>query len=413
MQVKEGSSFGEMGDLDAENSDLSGLRIDRERRQGPPGRWKRWLHLLWILLPVVAYAGYQIVVARITPSLKVNVDVARYLTGTDAAVELVATGYVVAQVKADVSAKATGLLKMINVEEGDTVVKGDVIAELENNDIMAELEVTRASLKQALADSLAAELNYNRQRELKSRGFTADEFLDNATAAYHKALAGVEAMRASMKVAEVAYENSIIRAPFSGTILIKHADLGEMVAPLAAATSSKAAVVTMADMTSLEVEADVSESNIQKVTVGQPCEIVLDAYPQRKFSGRVKKIVPTADRTRATVLTKIVFNEIDRSVLPEMSARVNFMPTEDKHQVEPATQTLVIKADALTTRDGKQVVFKSDKGYARLTIVIAGRRLGNLVEITSGLSSGDRVILSPAGGLKDGDRVEEVQSQAG
>ncbi len=399
-----------MEEFNARNSDLSALKIDRARKSGPPGRWKRWLHLLWLLAPVVLYFGYQMTLESVTPALKVKTDVAAYLTGTEASVELVATGYVVAQIKADVSSKATGLLKRITVEEGDTVRSGDLIAELENEDIQAELNVVQANLKQAQADSVAAELNYKRQKNLLEKGFTTDEVFESATAGYHRALANVEAMKAAVRAAEVAFDNTIIRAPFTGTILIKNADIGEMVAPFAAAASSKGAVVTMADMTSLEVEADVSESNIQKVIVGAPCEIVLDAYPQVKYPGYVKKIIPTADRTRATVMTKIAFSKIDRRVLPEMSARVNFMPSQKETPASEPTSTLVIKSEAVSQREGQTVAFKIEDGYARQIAVTVGRRLGDVTEIVSGLNAGDKVIMSPPGGLKDGDKIEESQN---
>jgi len=399
-----------MNELNSRDSDLSALKIDRARRSGPPGRWKRWLHLLWLLVPVVIYFGYQMAIKRVTPALKVKVDTVTYLTGTDASVELVATGYVVAQVKADVSSKATGRLKRISVEEGDTVLVGEIIAELDNEDFQAELDMARANLRQAQADSLASELNFNRQKRLLEKGMATEEGVENATAAYHSALANVDAMRARVRAAEVAYENSIIRAPFSGTILTKQADIGEMVAPLAAGTSSRGSVVTMADMTSLEVEADVSEANIQKVIVGRPCQIVLDAYPQVNFAGYVKKIVPTADRTRATVMTRVAFSNIDGRVLPEMSARVSFLPDTSRMEPESPATVVVVASEALTQREGKTVVYKVQENYARQTAVSVGRELDKVKEILSGLAVGDRVILSPPGGLKDGDKIEEVQT---
>ena len=399
-----------MNELNAGNRDLSALKIDRSRRSGVPGRWKRWLHLLWLLVPLVVYVGYQIAIKKVTPALKVKTDVVQYLTGSEASVELVATGYVVAQVKADVSGKATGLLKRIHVVEGDTVVAGEIIAELDNEDVKANLDVAAANLKQAQADSVSTELNFNRQKKLFQDGFAPEESLQDATAAYHRALASVEAMKAQVRAAEVAYEYTIIRAPFTGTVLTKQADIGEMVAPFAAATSSRGSVVTMADMTSLEVEADVSESNIQKVTVGQPCEIVLDAYPQVKYDGHVKKIIPTADRTRATVMTKVAFDKMDSRVLPEMSARVNFLPVKGGSEPAPPTSALVVKADAITQRDGQTVTFKVREGLARLTPVAVGRQLGDVREILNGLQAGDRVILSPPGGLRDGDKIEEAQT---
>ena len=166
----------------------------------------------------------------------------------------------------------------------------------------------------------------------------------------------------------------------------------------------------MADMTSLEVEADVSEANIQKVIVGRPCQIVLDAYPQVNFAGYVKKIVPTADRTRATVMTRVAFSNIDGRVLPEMSARVSFLPDTSRMEPESPATVVVVASEALTQREGKTVVYKVQENYARQTAVSVGRELDKVKEILSGLAVGDRVILSPPGGLKDGDKIEEVQT---
>jgi RND family efflux transporter MFP subunit len=395
-----------MDESNAKNADLSALKIERNPRKGAPGRHKRWLHLLWLLVPVALYFTYQIAIQKVKPAMKVRTATVQMLTGTSSTAELVATGYVVAQVKAAVASKATGRLRVLKVEEGDSIRAGQVIAELDNDDIQADLDLARANLKSSLADSVAAELNLNRQKKLLESGFTTDEVLESATAQFNRAMAEVEAMRASVRSAEVALENTLIRAPFNGTVLTKHADVGEMVAPFASASSSKGAVVTMADMTSLEVEADVSESNIQKVKVGGPCEIVLDAYPEHTYRGYVKKIVPTADRARATVMTKIAFDHIDAQVLPEMSARVNFLPVVTGKESAEVKPVMVVPNEALTMRDGQQVVFKLVDQAALQTPVTIGRKLGDVTEIISGLSMGDVVILSPPGSLISGDKVE-------
>jgi RND family efflux transporter MFP subunit len=394
-----------MNDSNAHKADLSALKIDRTAKVGPPGRWKRWLHLLWLLMPVILYIAYNFGIKEVTPALKVKTARVQMSTGTKALTELVATGYVVAQINADVSSKATGRLKKLKVEEGDNVNNGDIIAELENDDIRAERDLALANLKRSQADSVEATLNYSRQKRLFDAGHISKEVFDAAEAAFRRAAANVEAMEAGAKAAEVALENTIIRAPFAGTVLAKHADVGEMVAPFASASSSRGAVATIADMSSLEVEADVSESNINKVTPKQPCEIVLDAYPDVRFAGHVKKIVPTADRTRATVMTKVAFDNIDSRVLPEMSARVNFLPLNFDSTAE-AQSTKTILRDALTSRDNHQVVFKLINGVAQEATIQIGRQLGNEVEILSGLDVGEEIILAPPGGLKTGDKIE-------
>jgi len=395
-----------MDEQHAKNADLSALKIDRDRKKTAPGRGKRWLHLLWLLVPVMLYFGYQMTIEKVTPAYKVRTAKVAMITGSNAAAELVATGYVVAQVNADVASKATGRLRVLNVEEGDSVRAGEVLAELDNDDIRAEVDLTLANLKRAQADSVAAARNFRRQQELHDRKLISEENFEVATAIYVRAVADVEAMRAAVRSTEVAFENTFIRAPFNGTVLTKHADVGEMVAPFASASSSKGAVVTLADMTSLEVEADVSESNIQKVRVGAPCEIVLDAYPGHTYSGYVKKIVPTADRARATVLTKIAFDKIDARVLPEMSARVNFMPETGKARTEEIAPVMGVPNTAITTRDDQKIAFVVVENIIRQTPITTGRKLGDVTEITAGLKVGDEVVLSPAGGLKSGDKIE-------
>lgn len=395
-----------MSESNAHNSDLSALKIDRNRRDDRPRRGKKWLHLLWLLLPVAVYLIYGYAIKKVTPARTVKVDTVRYLTGSDAVADLVATGYVVAQVKAAVSSKATGRLVALNVEEGDKVKQNEVIARLENDDIIANLELYQAYLKQYQADSLAAYLDYNRQTRLFESGHTTEEVVEQSTARYQKAVANVEAGQAQVRAAEVALENTIIRAPFDGTVLTKTADVGEMVAPMAASASSRGAVVTIADMNSLEVEADVSESNIQKVIVNRPCEIILDAFPSTKYRGYVKKIVPTADRSRATVMVKVAFVDKDDRVLPEMSARVNFLPAEATGEETDTPPVLVVDNDAVVMRGGRRVVFRFENGYARLVNVGLGRELGPVTEITSGLTAGEQVLLEPPGGMADGDKVE-------
>ncbi len=188
----------------------------------------------------------------------------------------------------------------------------------------------------------------------------------------------------------------------------KYADVGEVVAPFGAAANARAAVVTMADLDSLMVEVDVAESNLDKVRLGQPGEISLDAIPDRRFPGQVHMIVPTADRTKATVLTKVKFLESDDRVLPEMSAKVAFLSQPLSPQ-ERSPRLTVPKA-ALVTRDGQTFAFVVDGARAKMVRVQPGPAMGELVEIESGLKEGDRVVLKPPETLKDGSRVKVKES---
>ncbi|MGZ9143833.1 MAG: efflux RND transporter periplasmic adaptor subunit, partial [Candidatus Binatia bacterium] len=196
-------------------------------------------------------------------------------------------------------------------------------------------------------------------------------------------------------------------APFDGTVLKKNADVGEIVAPLAGAASSRAAVVTIADMSSLEVDADVSEANITRVSAEQPCEITLDAYPQQRYPGYVTKIVPTADRAKATVLVKIKFRQYDQKVLPEMSAKIAFLPAGTGSSAAETKALLTVPAAAVATRNGRSVVYQIRDEHAVEVPVTVGQKLAGLVEVQSGLKDGDKVIGKVDDQLKDGAKVTQ------
>ncbi len=395
---------------DRADSDLSSLRIDKDKKFDDAPRSKIWLILVWIAVIAVIVIAYFLLKRKVAPATSVKVGTAEMLTGNAAQADLVATGYVVAQRKAEVASKGTGRLIFLGFDEGDDVSKGQIIASLDNEDIKANLEQAQANLQQAAVDTLDARRNLERQKGLFDRGAIPRSLLEDAETRYQSSLAGHSAAKAALKAAEVALENTYIRAPFDGTILTKNADIGDIVAPFASSASSKGSVVTLADMTSLEVEADVSESYIHKVSVGQRCEIILDAYPGEIYPAKVKKIVPTADRSRATVLTKVTFDKIDDKVLPEMSARVNFFMDSDIKQALPNEGALVIPKEAITTRDDRKVVFVIDGENVRIQDVTLGRELGNVTEIIEGVSRGDRVVLSPPGKMMDGEKIEISKS---
>jgi RND family efflux transporter MFP subunit len=186
------------------------------------------------------------------------------------------------------------------------------------------------------------------------------------------------------------------------------AQAGFMLAPFGAAANARAAVVTMADLNSLMVEVDVAESNLDKVRLGQPCEISLDAIPDRRFTGEVHMIVPTADRTKATVLTKVKFLETDERILPEMSAKVAFL--SQPLDPEARQPRLIIPKGALITREGRTYSFLVTGSRVKLVTVTPGAAMNDLVEIAAGLKEGDRVVLNPPAALKDGSRVKLKES---
>ncbi|MBI1996870.1 MAG: efflux RND transporter periplasmic adaptor subunit, partial [Deltaproteobacteria bacterium] len=305
---------------------------------------------------------------------------------------LTASGYVVARRKAAVASKGTGTLVYLGVEEGDRVKKGQEIARLEDADVLAALQRAKENLRVEEADLKDAKQSLERQRTLVKGGFVAQAEFDTAEARYNRVVASIDAAKSAVKEAEVAVNNTRIVAPFDGTVLKKNADVGEIVAPLAGAASSRAAVVTIADMNSLEVEADVSEANITRVASGQSCEIRLDAYPELSYRGAVSKIVPTADRAKATVLVKIKFRKYDHRVLPEMGAKIIFLAKDSGDDMAAAKSLLTVPAAAVAERNGRQVVYQVKGDQAVEVPVTVGQRIGTLIEIKNGIKEGDKVI---------------------
>ncbi|MCI0596955.1 MAG: efflux RND transporter periplasmic adaptor subunit [candidate division Zixibacteria bacterium] len=390
--------------VESSKPDLSSLRIDRESEYKPPRKWWKWV-LAASVIPLLLL-GYFLLMRSVAPGLTVQIGSATTITGSQAQALLTASGYVVAQRRAAVASKATGRLAYLGVVEGDRVKAGQVIARLENEDFEAEVDRAKAILMQARAESTEATRFYERQKKLLSSGGISQLEFEGAEARHQRALAGVASARAAVRSAEVALENTLIRAPFNGTVLTKSAEVGEMVAPLASTGSSRGAVVTLADMNSLEVEADVAEANIDRVRTGLPCEITLDAYPDTRYPGKVVKIVPTADRSRATVLVKVAFVSRDRRVLPEMSAKVNFLPEDTKLSGENVAPVVAVPNSAVTLRNGVKMVFLVEGTTVRSAPVTTGRILGDLTEVKEGVTSGDRVVLTPPGSLTTGMKIK-------
>jgi len=388
------------------DADLSALRINRSPQGTKPPRRSRSVGKIIGWLAVLAFIVAAVIGFRewLNPGIEVQLATAALTSPSEADAVLTASGYVVARRKAAVASKGTGRLVFLGVEEGDKVTKGQVIARLEDADVVAARERARQDLRVAEADLYEAKKNLERMRILVQREMIAQAEYDVAEARYKRVTATIEAAKFALREAEVAVENTRIIAPFDGTVLKKNADVGEIVAPLAGAASSKAAVVTIADMASLEVDADVSEANITRVTSDQPCEITLDAYPQHRYPGYVANIVPTADRAKATVLVKIKFKEYDQRVLPEMSAKITFLAAGSAVNTD-SEPVLTVPAAAVAERDGRQVVFKIKDDRAEEVPVKVGRKLGGSVEIKSGLKEGEKVIARAEERIKAGVKV--------
>jgi RND family efflux transporter MFP subunit len=388
--------------------DLTKLKLNRDPIPMRSRRRSRWLW--WGAIALVAAAGGtwfalqpKVLTVQATPVVTTY--------PSQQFVVLNATGYVVAQRKAAISSKATGRLEWLGVTEGSRVKAGDIIARIDARDVVAQSEsaaanvrAAQAALTQAQAEETDALAQLKRSQDLLAKGFVSAASVDTAKARADRGVAAVANAKANIGVAEANSRNSqvsvdytIIRAPFDGVILSKSANVGDLVTPFSNATDSKGAVVSMADMSTLEVEADVAESSLSKITVGQPTEIVLDALPDARFRGRISRMVPTIDRAKATVMTKVKFEEIDPRVLPEMSAKVSFLSQD----VSPDQQKplLAVSSDALTQRDGRTVIFVVRDGKAVAVPVTPGVKLGDLTAISGAVKSSEKAVLKPVADL--------------
>jgi RND family efflux transporter MFP subunit len=399
------------------DEDLSKLRIEKTEKPTRPRR-RKLLRYAVALAVMLAVAIILFITGVFSPAFNVQVLTVSKIYPSQTITALTASGYVTAERKAAVASKVTGRLVALFVEEGSKIKKGQVIARLESEDVeaarsqaQANLNVARYNLEQASADESDAALQFKRNQELIKKGYIARSEYDTSEARYLKSRAAVQSARAAVKSAQAALnaaginvEYTMIRAPFDAVVLTKNADIGDIVTPISAAATAKAAVVTIADMDSLQVEADVSESNLGLVKIGQPCEVQLDALPDSRFAAAVHMIVPTADRSKATVMVKVRFVEKDPRILPDMSAKVAFLSR--KLTPEERNPRTAVPKTAVQNRNNQQSVFTVNDGKAALVHVTTGEALGDMVEVTSGVKPGDKIIVTPPRRLKSGDRVK-------
>ena len=405
---------------------LSALRIDRNA--GAPKRKRRWLR--WVVLVLVAAAALAFALQPRKTEVQLTSVVTAYPSQQYA--QLTASGYVVAQRRAAVASKATGRLIELRVREGSVVKKDEIIARLDASDVEANIGAAQAGvrlaeagvrqaeagLRQAQVEQGNADAELARSKSLQAQEFVSAQAVDaaqrradaarasaaSAQAAIGQAQASLGQAQAQLKIQKVNEDYALIRAPFDGVVLVKNANVGDIITPFSSAAGAQGAVVTMADMSTLEVEADVSESNLGKARTGQPVEITLDALPDMRFRGSVAGIVPTVDRAKATVMTKIRFEKLDPRILPEMSAKVTILsqPASDADQ----KPVLAVNPLAVVERGGKKQVFRVKDDAVEAVEVTPGRKIGDSVELQSAaLKSGDKLVLSPGEKLHSGDKV--------
>ncbi len=397
--------------------DLSRLRIDRD---APSPEMSRALKFSLIIggVAVVLVVG-AIVFLKQAGGVTVQVASAEVTGGNGAATAgITANGYVVARTKASVSSRFAGRLEFLDVTEGSRVTKGQIIARLEHDDYAAQVAQAEGQLAQARASLVEAETtrdqlqrDVTRAKDLLSRNLISSQQSEQTVSQLAAQEARVESGRAfyqsaeaNLNMAKVTLENTNIRAPFDGTVLRKDAEVGEVVAPSVGGGLTRGAVVTMADLKTLEVEVDVNESYIAQIKQNQPSRIILDAYPDTSYRGAVRQIVPTADRQRATVMVKVAILDVDPKIMTEMAARVEFLEQAGAADTAAPARIFVPSA-AVKEEGGQSVVWIVRAGKAVRQVVTAAPVSGGRREIRSGLSGGEQVVTAQSAALEEGKAV--------
>jgi HlyD family secretion protein len=418
-------------------NELASLRLDD---QPAPSRKGVWITLTVIVLLVVggtlawrartAFAATEVEITQAT------LDQGGAGSGGGSPL-LTASGYVVARRKAVVSAKIQGRLSELRVEEGSRVRENEVLARLESQDYQAQVARSRAQVEQAQAQVSAAQASIRRaeadlaeaRRQVgvnerlsreeilpqdtldasRSRVAVLEAAIGQARADEQRAVAAQLQAGADLSFAQAQLQNTVIRAPFSGVVVKKMAEVGESVAPIPPGvnlSTSSGAIVALADLDTLEVEVDVAEANVAKLTSGQAAEVTVEAFPDKRYKSELRQVIPTADRTKATVMVKVTILDKDPDLKPEMSAKATFLePAKSGDPAVPAKATVLVPQNAVVTRDGRSIVFEVVDGVAKALPIATGSQRQDRVVVTQGLVGSETLVANPPEGLKDGDRV--------
>lgn len=384
---------------------------------------KRRLWPIFVVIGLVIIGGLM-VMSRFKPT-EVETAKARSAAEGGPASVLDASGYVTARRIATVSSKITGKVKEVMIEEGQSVEEGQILATLEATDANAQQELSssqlasaRSQLAEAQAQLKLAEKNLVRQRELAAKKLVAASALDAAVAERDSRAARLISLQRSVTVAQDqlsisnnGVDNTVIRAPFKGVIVTKAAQPGEMISPISAGGGSiRTGIGTLVDMDSLEVQVDVNEAYIGRVQPKMPVDAVLNAYPDWKIPGEVIAIIPTADRSKATVKVRIALNSKDGRIVPDMGVRVSFLETRDPKAAKPTG--VWAPERAVVQKDGKSFVFVINDGIAKKIEVDVGDKRDADIMINKGLNGGETLILGPSEKLRDGSKVVEKAAAA-
>ena len=398
-----------MSDLKAE---LASLRIDRESKPRSPWRWLAYVVLFILIAGALGFyliPGSSLTAAEVETVRPTVQNFSQAIAGSPI---LTASGYVVARRKAVVSAKIQGRLAELRVEEGSHVREGDIIARLDSADYQAQMDVARAQVQHAEADLAEQQRQQRITQNLAQAHVVSQDQLDAASSRVRLAEAALSQSRASLAVSEANYQNTLIRAPFSGVVVKKMAEVGESVAPIPPGvniSTASGAIVALADMATLEVEVDVSESNVARLQPNQPAEVSVEAFPDRSYHAVLRQVIPTADRTKATVMVKVTILDKDKDLKPEMTAKATFFEPAKKSTapLDSSKPIVSVPKDAITTRAGKSVVFEVRDGKKVYELPItAGIENQDQVVIKQGLAGSETLVLHPSDKLKEGDVVK-------
>jgi HlyD family secretion protein len=412
--------------MDDKSALLGQLKIDRDARpqEGGSGKW-----LVLGALVLVAGAAGAWFLFKPAAAIPVRAATVVALTSASGAGSVLdASGYVIARRQATVSSKVTGKVVELYIEEGKPVKQGEVLARLDDTNVRAQLALSESQLDAAKAAQaevkvqlIEGERQLRRTRELHERKLVSDAAIDNAQSTVDSLKARLESAQQNVSVAERGVsvqrrqiDDMVVRAPFNGVITVKNAQVGEMISPLSAGgAGTRTGIGTLVDMESLEVEVDVNENFINRVRPGQRVEAVLNAYPDWKIPCSVIAVIPTADRSKATVKVRIKIDAKDARIIPDMGVRVAFLPEEDKAQQAPgqaeAPRGVLIPAEAVKDDAGTTVVFVLKGETVERRAVKLGETRGGQVQVIAGLSGGEQVALGELAKLADGARIEIQQ----
>ena len=398
---------------------LRELRIEKEHRDDHDGAW-RWpliVIVVVVLLALAAGAAWYFLLYSKSFEVEAATATAPSAGGGDTAV-LQATGYVTARRQATVSAQITGTLTDVLIEEGDHVREGQILAHLESTAQQAQLAQAQAQVRaaQALLGQYQTQLAQNqrdltRAEDLVGRKLVSVQSVELARTQVDSQAAQVlsqrrqvELAQAGVQGAQIQLDYATVRAPFSGVITAKSAQVGEIVSPFSAGGGfTRTGVGTIVDMDSLEIEVDVNEAYINRVQPKQPAQAILDAYPDWKIPAHVIAIIPSADRGKATVKVRVAIEAKDPRVLPDMGVRVSFLEEAQKAAAMPPKGVLV-PTSAIVQRDGKSIVFAIDGNVARVKPVTQGQSYSDL-RLIEGIPAGTRVVKQPPAELGDGAKL--------